>query len=129
MQEFYINKNATLPILRMELIKDGRHNFRKFNEQIQNADIKFSMLNIDTNVYKIINEPCYIKLKDDDEATCDDEYIICYNWKKRDTNEYGLYKGIFTITFLNDLTNQDGTTYNIGDLIMPIREEIEIIIK
>ena len=30
--EFFINKNATLPKLKLELIKDGRNDFNKFSE-------------------------------------------------------------------------------------------------
>ena len=34
--EFFINKNSTLPKLKMELVNDGRNDFRKFYEKIQN---------------------------------------------------------------------------------------------
>ena len=37
--EFHINKNSTLPVLKLELINDGRNDFRKFNDKIQNATI------------------------------------------------------------------------------------------
>ena len=33
--DFYINKNATLPVLKLELIKDGRNDFNKFHDKIQ----------------------------------------------------------------------------------------------
>jgi hypothetical protein len=41
--EFFINKNSTLPKLKMELINDGRNDFRNFYEKIQNATITFTM--------------------------------------------------------------------------------------
>ena len=53
MQYFYIKQGSTLPTLRMELIEDGRHDFNKFHECIQAADITFTMTNIDTNVVKV----------------------------------------------------------------------------
>ncbi len=28
--EFFINKNATLPVLKLELIQDGRNDFNRF---------------------------------------------------------------------------------------------------
>lgn len=127
MQEFYINKDSVLPVLRMELIKDGRNTFRKYYEAIQDADVTFSMINSDTNVYKILNAKCYITEKED--GGCEEEYVIVYNWNKRDTNEPGVYKGVFTINFGSDLTNEDGSVYNSGNLIMPIREELMIVIK
>ena len=77
MQEFYINQNSTLPTLRMELIEDGRHDYNKFFEAIQNADITFTMVNLDTGVTKIAKSPCYIKRKEDNG--CVEQYVICYN--------------------------------------------------
>ena len=53
MQYFYIKQGSTLPTIRMELIEDGRHDFHKFHECIQGADITFTMVNIDTNVTKV----------------------------------------------------------------------------
>ena len=47
-QQFTINKDSILPILRMELIYDGRHDFNKFWDAIQDADITFTMTNVDT---------------------------------------------------------------------------------
>jgi hypothetical protein len=125
MQEFYINKDSVLPQLRMELIDDGRRDFWKFNEDIQNADITFTMTNLQTGLIKIMNEPCYIKLRED--SGCEDEYVICYDWKKRDTKEKGVYEGEFTINFGKDLKS-DVTVYPSGELIMPIREKLQITI-
>lgn len=44
---FFINKGATLPTLRMEAINDGRHNFSKLNIALQAADVYFNMTNIE----------------------------------------------------------------------------------
>lgn len=129
MQEFYIDSGSMLPVLKMELVKDGRHSFRKFCDEIQNASVTFSMKELKTGINKIVNAPCGIELKDSDEDGCEDEYLIVYKWKKRDTNERGSYIGTFEITFGDDLTSQDGLTYSSGNLIVPIREDVEIIIK
>ena len=114
-----------LPIIMMELIDDGRHTYNKFNDAIQNADITFTMVNEDNGVTKVAKAPAYIKLKED--FGCTDKYIICYNWKKHDTLEAGNFVGTFEIKFGDDLTSDD-TTYPTGNLIMPIREELKIII-
>ena len=68
------NDEKVLPILYMMLINDGRHDFHKFHEMIQNADIVFSMVDVETGVYKIANSPAFIK-KIDDEC-CTEEYEI-----------------------------------------------------
>lgn len=125
MQYFYLRQNSTLPSLRMDLINDGRHDFHKFHECIQSATIKFTMVNSDTKIAKICNGDGYIKLRDID--SCDEEYVICYDWKPRDTKECGTYIGTFEITFDEKLKN-DNYNYPSGILNMPIREQLTIVI-
>lgn len=107
----------------MELIWDGRGDFNKFYDCIQNAEITFTMTNVATNVIKVSNAQAYIKRREIDG--CVEQYIICYDWKKRDTKEKGSYEGYFTIHFNDDLKS-DTVTYPSGDLIMPIREKLSI---
>lgn len=126
MQNFLINQNSTLPTLRMELIYDGRSDFKKFWDAIQDATITFNMVNVDSNVTKIANAPCYIKRKE--TSGCVTQYVICYDWKSRDTKERGTYEGTFKITFNGNITSET-TTYPQGDLIMPIREKLIITIQ
>jgi len=113
---FYINKNATLPLLKMELIQDGRHNFRDFHELIQNSNIFFSMTDVDTGVKKICRQPAGCALKPD--ACEEEEYYITYQFSTRETNKGGVYIGQFELEFL------DGS----GTLIVPIREELRIFV-
>jgi len=123
--DFFINKNSLLPILRMELIEDGRHDYNKFHELIQSSYITFTMTNRDTGVTKIAKAPAYIKAREDVGGV--EQYVICYDWKKRDVNEEGSYIGKFDIEF-GEVKN-DEYTYPKGNLIMPIREDLFITIK
>ena len=120
------NNGKVLPILTMILTHDGRHDFHKFHEMIQNADISFSMLDIETGVNKIVNEPAYIKKVDDN--CCTDEYMLCYQFRKRDVNKPGTYKAQFLINFGDDLKN-DEYTYPEGVLSVPIRNELEVVVR
>lgn len=124
--QFIINKDSVLPQLRIELINDGRGDFHRFHDCIQNADITFSMVNVDNGLIKIADAPCEIRLKDND--SCEEEYLICYSWKKRDTKEKGTYKGIFKIKFNDDLTSEEDA-FPIGELIVPIVEDLVIVVK
>lgn len=126
MQEFYINKGSTLPYLRMELIDDGRHTFRFFSESIQNSEVYFTMTNVNTGVVKIANAKAKVIPRDVD--SCEEQYVICYEWKERDVREAGTFKGQFTIKFFSDLYSE-GKSYPGGNLIMPIREDLMIYIK
>ena len=44
-QNFFIRKNSQLPILQMKVINDGRNDYKKIFEELENAAITFSMLN------------------------------------------------------------------------------------
>ena len=125
MQEFYIKKGAVLPTLRMELIEDGRHDYNKFHELIQSADITFTMVNRETGVTKVARVPAYIKERED--GGCVEQYVICYDWRPHDTKEEGTYLGEFNIQF-GEVKN-DEYDYPSGNLIMPIREDLLITIK
>ena len=125
MQEFYIKKDSLLPILRLEVIEDGRHSYNKIHELLQNSNITFTMVNRETGVTKIAKAPAYIKARED--GGCVEQYVICYDWKPRDTKEEGNYVGEFNIEF-GEVKN-DNYTYPTGNLIMPIREDLLITIK
>lgn len=125
MQEFFITKGSTLPLLRMELLNDGRRNFRKFYNAIQDATVTFTMVNKETGIKKVANAPAYVIPRDKDESGCKDEYLIEYRWKERDTREPGSYIAHFRIHF-NGNVMQDGKSYPQGDLVVPITEELQI---
>lgn len=129
MQYHYINQYSTLPKLRIELINDGRYDYGKsyiFNNAIQNADVTFTMRNVKDDTLKISKAPCSIILVDQD--SCDERYIIEYEWKKRDTNEKGEFIGRFDISFKDDI-KEEGIKYDKGNLIVPIYEELCVMVK
>lgn len=112
---FEINKHSTLPILRMELLKDGRTEYHTFHEKIQNADIYFTMYNADTGVKKIAKKRASTELVNPPNCV-GDEYYIIYQFTEKETAEAGRFIGKFTIEFL------DGS----GTLIVPIHESLNI---
>lgn len=114
--DFHINKGASLPILKMELIKDGRYNYKEFHDKIQNSEITFCMKNIVDGSVKIGNKPAICILKNEYNGCEDEEYYLAYQFTKKDTSKPGTYVGDFKINFL------DGS----GTLIVPIREELYI---
>lgn len=121
---FKINKGATMPYLRMELVNDGRSDYHKAYLALQAAEgVTFSMWNKETGIYKIANAPADIVY--DEYSGCEERYIIQYRWNKRDTNESGRYVGQFKIRFSDNIV-MDGVTFPSGDLIMPIEETLYI---
>lgn len=113
--EFYINQHATLNKLRLELIEDGRNDFHKFHEKIQNAVIHFTMTDVITGVKKIAKKLAGIEQVEPINCVGEEFYIV-YQFTKKETAVAGRYVGKFEIDFL------DGS----GTLIVPIREELFI---
>jgi hypothetical protein len=111
--EFHINKNSTLPKLKLELIKDGRNDFQKFHDKIQNSVIYFTMTDVVTGVKRIAKKITGIEQVEPSSCVGDEFYLV-YNFTTRDTSVAGRYVGQFEIDFL------DGT----GTLLVPIREEL-----
>ncbi len=124
---FSINKDATLPKLRVELINDGRNDYRKFYLAIQAADsVTFTMTNAETGIKKIAKAEAEVVY--DEESGCEERYFLQYSWKKRDTNESGVFIGHFHIVF-NDKIVSDGMVFPAGELIVPIQEDLVITIN
>ena len=46
--EFHIRQGATDPILKMRMIDDGKNDKSSFNEMLENAEITFEMLDVQT---------------------------------------------------------------------------------
>jgi hypothetical protein len=123
-QYFTINQNAELPKLRVELIQDGKTDFHKFYLALQAADsVTFTMTNLETGIKKIAKAPAEIVY--DENSGCEERYLLQYTWKKRDTNESGMFVGHFHIVF-NDQVVAEGMTFPKGELIVPIQEDLLI---
>lgn len=111
--EFFIRKNATLPLLKMQVVKDGRSGYLELMDNLETATIYFTMINVATGIPKIVSAPCQIvSLILADGTTT--EYYIYYRFSSRDTNTPGRYQGQFLIK------NEQ------GNLIVPIREELYV---
>ena len=114
--EFFVRKNSNEPILKMQLIQDGRSDFKHFHDKLSNADIRFSMRDVDSGVYKILNQPGGIVQKTKLSENAETEYYIYYRWKKKDVKKVGRFEGMFSIYLHDECT----------ELKVPIREDLFI---
>ena len=126
MKQFNINKNSTLPYLEIEPVNDGRNDFKKLYIAIQSADVFFTMTNMDNGIKKIANAKAHVVSYND--GGCEEKFKIQYRWKERDTKDSGRYLGQFKIRF-NDNIKMENIIFPKGDLIVPIAEEIQIVIN
>ena len=114
--EFFINKGATLNTLKLELIQDGRNDFNRFFDMVQNANIYFTMSDVVTGVKRIAKKSTGVQLVMPQSDCVGEEYYLVYTFTERDTAVAGRYAANFTIEFL------DGS----GTLIVPIRESLYV---
>ena len=115
--DFYIKKNATLPLLKMQVVKDGRSEYQQFMNSLETATITFTMINSATGIPKIVSKPAYIVELINLDVNALPEYYVYFRFTERDTNQVGNYTGQFLIH------NTD------GNLILPLREELNIFIQ
>lgn len=132
---FYINHiddtsiqgtQKVLPVLCMMLVCDGRHDFHKFHDMIEDAEVTFSMKDVENGVYKVVNGKAFVKQVC--EECCEKQHLVCYQFTKREVDKPGRYVGKFTIRFNDDLKN-DECEYPDGVLVVPIRDELNIIVR
>ena len=114
--EFFIKQNATLPVLKMQVVKDGRAGYLELMQDLEVSTIFFTMVDEQTGIPKIVSAPCEIVSLILPLGAAP-EYYIYYKFTSRDTNTPGRYVGQFLIK--NDE----------GNLILPIREELYINIQ
>jgi hypothetical protein len=112
--EFNIGKNATLPILKMQVVDNGKTGFQEFNNLIENSAIYFSMKNTQNGMYKILNAPTSFVEKINENPGAETEYYVYYRFSSADTRTAGIYEGEFMFR------NETGTS------LLPIREKLII---
>ncbi len=112
--EFFIGKNSNLPILKMQVIKDGKHDIDTMLSLIESSVLYFSMKDTNTGVYRILNSSAGFVEKTFLEPNSDVEYYLYYKFSKNDTSKIGRYEGEFL------LKSEEGT------LLLPIREKLFI---
>jgi hypothetical protein len=122
--DFFIKKNATLPLLKMQVVQDGRSDYQGFMDSLADATISFTMINEATGIPKIVSRPAYIVELIGLDPNALPEYYVYYRFTKRDTNTVGRYVGQFLIKYNQGLLGGPQ-----GDLIVPLRDELFINIQ
>lgn len=115
--EFFIKKNATLPLLKLQVVKDGRSDYNNFMGLLETSTIFFSMVNSDTGIVKINSKPAGFVEKTFLDPNAEPEYYIYYKFTNIDTNTVGKFEAQFLIK------NDD------GNLILPIQEKLFIYVQ
>lgn len=128
MQEFYLRQGSVNPLLRLEVINDGRYDYRKslINNSLMDSNVTFSMKNVETGLLKVSKAEADIVLAKTEG--CEEKYILQYKWKPRDVKEEGIFEGWFDIMFNGNLT-ENGEEYLKGNFKVPVQEKLLIYIN
>lgn len=112
--DFFIQKNSNLPIIKMQVVKDGRTSLDDFSSIIESSIIYFTMTNISNGEIVVLNKRAGFVEKTKIEENAKIEYYVYYRFSKQETKKTGRYIGEFK------LINNDGV------YILPIRENLYI---
>jgi len=112
--EFFIKKGATLPLLKLNIIDNGRNDYNSFLNTIELSSLFFSMTNVDTGIPKIVNKPAGVGIYNSPIISGVSQYYIYYQFQNTDTSKEGRFSGEFI------LKNSDGV------LIVPLGEQLFI---
>ena len=112
--EFTIGQNSSLPILKLQVVKDGIENYDSMMEFIERSTIFFSMVDTSTGIPKVYTKSAGFVEKLEMNPNATTEYYVYYKFDKIDVSKEGRYEGQFM------LKNDDGT------LILPIRDTLFI---
>jgi hypothetical protein len=110
--EWFIKKNATLPVIKVKLSQNGRSDYMKTMSSLGESDVYFSMTDTETGIPKISSVLATVEsgLTEDGQI----EYFTYYQFKKNQTKKIGRFSAEFMIK------NSDGT------LFLPTTEKIYV---
>lgn len=118
--EFQIRQGSTEPILKLQMIQDGKNDKSSFNDELENALITFEMFDTKNGEYEILGSLCHLALRNKLYNQTTDEYYITHKFTMEQTSKIGKFEGKITV-LLRD-TNLNPTS----KLILPIREKLYI---
>lgn len=119
-RDFFIQKNSTLPKIKLPLLQSIREQYDITDEMLENVAVTFSMKNADTGVYQIANVAANLVINRDRPDYPDEvEYTLVYKFRLADTKKPGRFQGEFKLDFLGD---------NCGKITLPNNTPINIVI-
>lgn len=98
---FHIGKDSTLPELKYPLIDKIREMYDISDDMLDNVAITFSMIDVDTGLYRIANEPASLVINKDRQQFPDEiKYTLVYRFTLKDTRKAGNYLGEFVLDIM-----------------------------
>ena len=89
--EFYIKQNSTLPILKMEIVKDGRSDFNLNSFLSGNTTFLISSYDKYNDTFLFASKECYVTTEYSDFEG-KNLYYLNYQFTNKDTKKTGRYE-------------------------------------
>jgi hypothetical protein len=89
--EFYIKQNSTLPVLRMEIIKDGRSDFNLNSFLSGSTTFLISLYDKFTDTFLFASKSCYVTTEFS-VYEGKNLYFLNYQFSNKDTKKTGRYE-------------------------------------
>lgn len=123
MNNFFIKKNSSYPILKFPLTQKLMEQYDITEDMLENCATTFSMIDSDTGLYRIANVGANLVVNNDKNKFPDEEkYTLTFKFNKNQTSKGGNYSGEFTIDFLDE-------KYQCYKLKLPVTGYINVIIN
>lgn len=120
-KNFYIKQHSTLPEIKYPLTQELREKFDISDEMLTSVAVTFSMIDIDTGIYKIANVPANLVINDDRVNYPDEQkYTLTYRFNEIQTNKSGNYSAEFVVDFIG--------YSNCGKIKLPVNGYLNIVI-
>jgi len=118
---FFIKKDSTLPILKYPLTQHILEKYDITPDMLENVAVTFSMIDANTGRFKIANVAGEFVINNDRVNYPDEtKYTLTYKFKLSDTSKSGRFLGEFKLDFLGE---------NCGKITLPTQNQINIIIS
>jgi len=112
--EWFIKQNSTLPILQVEISKNGRSDFN-FNQALNGINkVYISLFDPDSKTYRVTSKECYITSEESPTNPTDIIYYANYQFTNRETSKIGRFEVELSLI----------DSYN--DLVLPLSEKLYV---
>lgn len=110
--EFFIKKNATLPILKFEIFKYGRSDYNQIYNLTGITSSYITLYDINNNNLKIASRPCTITTGYSEYDETKILYFVEYQFKNSETKKLGRFEAIISIIENN------------GSTVLPLQDKV-----
>lgn len=121
LNNFFIKKDSTLPVLKFPLTQHTLEQYDITDDMLENVAVTFSMVEADTGLFRIANVAGNLVVNNNRPEYPDEvQYTLTYKFKLPQTRKAGRFYGEFKLDFLGEYC---------GKITLPTQNQINIMIS